>query len=198
MNIGLTGGIACGKSTVANLLVRRGARLIDADQIAREVVLPGSPALGHIVERFGQAVLQEDGSLHRKKLGEIIFADQAARRELEAILHPIIRQSMREQLASFQQADPEKLVVVDIPLLYESKLESMVDDVLVVYVPRDIQLERLMTRDGLTVEQAEGRLAAQIPIEEKRALADFVIDNSGTLEQTEREVEAFWKGMGLS
>jgi dephospho-CoA kinase len=198
MNIGLTGGIACGKSTVANLLVRRGALLIDADQIAREVVLPGSPALGQIVQRFGQAVLQEDGSLYRKKLGEIIFADQAARRELEAIVHPVIRQRMREQLSAFEQADPDKLVVVDIPLLYESKLESMVDDVLVVYVPRDIQLERLMTRDGLTIEQAEGRLAAQMPIEEKRALADFVIDNSGTLEQTEREVDAFWKGMGLS
>ncbi|WP_248924734.1 dephospho-CoA kinase [Paenibacillus hamazuiensis] len=197
MNIGLTGGIACGKSTVAAMLVRRGAVLVDADQIAREVVEPGSPVLARVADRFGQAVLLPDGQLHRKKLGEIVFNDPAAREDLQNLLHPAIRATMRERMERYEAEDPQRLVVVDVPLLFESKLEWMFSEIMLVYVPREIQLERLMARDGLTGEQAENRLKAQMPIEEKKALADIVIDNQGTREDTERQIESFWRERGL-
>lgn len=198
MNIGLTGGIACGKSTVAAMLAQRGAIVIDADRIAREVVLPGMPALAAIAERFGPEVLAPDGALDRKRLGAIVFGDEAARRDLEGLLHPPIRALMRERKERFEREAPDKLVVLDIPLLYESKLESMVSRVMVVYCPREVQLERLMQRDKLTPGQAEARLSAQLPIEDKRRLADIVIDNSGSIEQTERQVDAFWSSLPLT
>ncbi|MFS0837501.1 dephospho-CoA kinase [Paenibacillus sp. 1P03SA] len=197
MNIGLTGGIACGKSTVSAMLVRRGAILIDADRIAREVVEPGSPVLAQVAARFGQDILLPDGSLHRKKLGETVFGNEEARKALEELLHPSIRALMKERMAASEREFPDKLVVVDVPLLYESGLQSMFSFVMVVYVPREVQLRRLMERDGLTLEQAETRLAAQWPIERKKELADICIDNSGTLEQTERLVERFWLQRGL-
>jgi dephospho-CoA kinase len=197
MNIGLTGGIACGKSTVSAMLVRRGAILIDADQIAREVVEPGSPVLARVAERFGQDILLPDGRLHRKKLGERIFGDDAARKDLESLLHPPIRAIMKERMRENESHYPDKLVVVDVPLLYESGLEWMFEQVLVVYVPRELQLKRLMARDGLTTEQAERRLQAQMPIERKRDKADVVIDNSGTPAETERQVDLFWRQKGL-
>ncbi|MDF2722333.1 MAG: dephospho-CoA kinase [Paenibacillus sp.] len=192
MNIGLTGGIACGKSTVSAMLVARGAILIDADQIARVVVLPGSPALAEIAERFGEELLLADGSLNRKALGAIVFQDASARRDLEHILHPRIRATMRERMEQANRDTPDKLVVVDVPLLFESKLQAMFDETLLVYVPRQVQLMRLMARDKLTEEQAESRLKAQMPIEDKRELADTIIDNSGTLEQTEKQVGEFY------
>lgn len=198
MNIGLTGGIACGKSTVSAMLVSRGALLVDADQIARDVVQPGSPVLEQVAAHFGQAVLQVDGSLHRKKLGEIVFDNSEARKQLESILHPPIRKMIREQMEAYERQFPDKLVVVDIPLLFESDLSFMFEDVMVVYVPRHIQLERLMLRDGLTEIAANNRIDAQMSIEEKRKLADIVIDNSGAWEDTCAEVERFWLGKGLS
>lgn len=197
MNIGLTGGIACGKSTVAAMLVRRGALLVDADRIAREVVEPGTPVLAQVIERFGADLLQEDGSLNRKKLGERIFGDPEARRDLEQLLHPPIRATMRERMRAYQSEFPDRLVVVDIPLLYESGLQSMVEQVMVVYVPREVQLTRLIARDGLSPEQAEQRLQSQMPIEEKRRLADILIDNTGSLEETEKQIDAFWTERGL-
>ncbi|WJH34668.1 dephospho-CoA kinase [Paenibacillus aurantius] len=197
MNIGLTGGIACGKSTVSQMLVRRGAVLIDADRIAREVVLPGSAGLALVAERFGQAVLDGDGSLNRRKLGEIVFKDEAARKDLEGILHPLIRQEMWSRMSRYEQEDPSRLVVVDIPLLYESGLQEQVQEVMVVYIPRELQKERLMKRDGLGSEEADRRLNAQLSIEDKKALADYVIDNSGTQEDTERQVDRFWQEKGL-
>jgi dephospho-CoA kinase len=192
MNIGLTGGIACGKSTVAAMLVRRGAILIDADQIAREVVLPGSPALALVAERFGQGVLQEDGSLNRKALGEIVFRDAAARKDLEGLLHPRIRALMHERMEEAERQTPDKLVVVDVPLLFESKLAPMFEETLLVYIPKELQLMRLQARDGITLQQAESRLAAQMPIDDKRRLADRVIDNSGSIAETERQVDEYW------
>lgn len=198
MNIGLTGGIACGKSTVSAMLVSRGALLVDADIIARDVVEPGSPVLEQVAAHFGQAVLQADGSLHRKKLGEIIFGNTEARKQLESILHPPIRVQIREQMEAYERQFPEKLVVVDVPLLIESNLSFMFHEVMVVYVPRPIQLERLMQRDGLTESAANNRIEAQMSIEEKRKVADVVIDNSGTWEETNAEVERFWLEKGLS
>lgn len=198
MNIGLTGGIACGKSTVAAMLVRRGALLVDADRVAREVVEPGTPVLAQVIERFGADLLLPDGSLDRKKLGERVFGNPKALKDLEGLLHPAIRATMSERVRTYESLHPDKLVVVDIPLLYESGLQSHYDQVMLVYVPREIQLERLMKRDGLTKEQAEKRLQAQMSIEEKKKLADIVIDNSGTIENTERQIQAFWEERGFS
>lgn len=195
MIIGLTGGIATGKSTVASMLRERGAAIVDADQVAREVVEPGRPALREIVNRFGPAILNEDGTLNRKKLGEIVFADPARRKELEAITHPAIRARMREMTAALQAEDPDRLIVADIPLLFEAGLERQYECVLLVYVPREIQKERLMKRDGLTEEEAERRLAAQMDIEEKKRRADYVIDNSGTPEETARQVDLFLRSL---
>lgn len=193
MIIGLTGGIACGKSTVSRMLAARGAHIIDADKIAREVVLPGKPALQQIVETFGSQCLHEDGTLNRKYLGSIVFHDEAARKKLEAITHPAIRQEMMRQIAYWEEADPHGLTVADIPLLYESGWDKRYafSDIVVVYAPRSVQLERLRKRDGLSEEEAVARLNAQMPIEQKRKLADVVIDNSGSLEETERQVEQF-------
>jgi dephospho-CoA kinase len=196
LKIGLTGGIACGKSTVASMLVRRGANLIDADLLAREAVLPGTPALKQIAERFGASVIREDGTLDRKALGQIVFRDEAARKDLEAITHPPIRAMLRERMEAFEREMPDKPVVADIPLLFESKLQHLFDETLLVYIPAELQKRRLMERDGLTAEQAELRIAAQMPIEEKRKLADTVIDNSGSLEETERQVDRYWKQKG--
>ncbi len=199
MIIGLTGGIATGKSTVSSMLVRRGAHLVDADQIAREVVEPGSPVLSKVVERFGQAVLLGDGSLNRKQLGELIFNDSSARQDLEAILHPAIRQLIKDRMIAYDQQDPAGLTVVDIPLLYESKLDELLgfNEVLVVYIPRAVQLRRLMERDGLSENDAHRRLKAQMDIEEKKQRADVVIDNSGSLNQTEAQVSHYWIRKGL-
>ncbi|WP_274365720.1 dephospho-CoA kinase [Paenibacillus thermotolerans] len=199
MNVGLTGGIACGKSTVSRMFSERGAHIVDADVIAREVVLPGRPALAEIARRFGDRVLQEDGSLNRKRLGEIVFGDDAARADLEAILHPVIRHEMRRQIDSWNDSDPNSLVIVDIPLLYESGLDELFafEDIIVVYVPRSVQLERLMLRDGLSRDDAEKRLLSQMPIEDKKRLADVVIDNSGALGDTERQIEQYMKRKGF-
>jgi len=196
LNVGLTGGIACGKSTVSRMLEARGAAIVDADRIAREVVLPGQPALRDIRETFGEDVIAADGALDRKRLGAIVFADEAARKKLEGILHPRIRAEMARQMAEWNAKEPERLVVVDIPLLYESGLDKLFsfEEIVVVYVPRSVQLERLIARDGLPLEDAERRLDAQMPIERKRELADVVIDNSGTLAETERQVDAYAAG----
>jgi dephospho-CoA kinase len=196
MNIGLTGGIACGKSTVASMLVDLGALLIDADKLAREVVMPGRPALKQIAERFGQSVILPDGSLHRKALGEIVFNESSARKDLEAITHPRIREAMWEQMRQAEAAEPEKLVVVDVPLLYESGLQEYFQKVMVVYVPEAVQLKRLMQRDAISLEAAQLRLKAQMPIEQKKLLANIIIDNSGSLSETEQQIHLFWQRKG--
>jgi dephospho-CoA kinase len=193
MNIGLTGGIATGKSTIAKLLIEHGAILIDLDVIAREVAQPGQPSLQRIAERFGQAILQADGSLDRKKLGSIVFADPAERKALEAILHPAIRAVMKDRMAYHESQTPDKLVVVDVPLLYESGLESYFEQIMVVYVPKNIQLKRLMERDKLTPDEAQKRLAAQMDIDEKKDRADIIIDNSGNLDDTKLQIDQFWQ-----
>jgi len=196
MNIGLTGGIATGKSTVAGLLARKGAHLIDLDQVAREVTAPGQPALAQIAKQFGQAVIQQDGSLDRKKLGEIVFADPVKRKQLEAITHPAIREVMHARMDDYKRRFPDGLTVVEVPLLYESGLSSHFDRVVVVYIPREEQLQRLMQRDKLSLEQAEKRLAAQIDIEEKKRMADYTIDNRGSLKQTSEQVDRLWQALG--
>lgn len=188
---GLTGGIASGKSTVSTMLRELGAHVLDADVIAREVVAPGTPGLAAIVEHFGD-VLAPDGSLDRKALGERIFGSQAERAALEAITHPRIRQAFLEQTWALADRGVTELFY-DAALLIENRLHEGMDAVIVVWVPREVQLTRLMSRDALSPAQAEARLAAQLPLDEKRKLATEVIDNSGSHEQTRAQVQALWE-----
>lgn len=197
MNIGLTGGIATGKSSVSAYLASKGALLIDADVIAREVMMPGHPVLAAAVQRFGQAILNADGTLDRKKLGSIVFQHPEERKALEAITHPAIRKEMRGRAAAYEMQHPDKLIVSDIPLLYESGLEDGFEEIMVVYVPREVQLERLMSRDQMTQADAEARIAAQMDIERKKERANIVIDNSGSWAQTEKQLQAFLTRKGL-
>ncbi|KTD85688.1 dephospho-CoA kinase [Paenibacillus etheri] len=198
MIIGLTGGIASGKSTVSALLVSKGARLVDADVIAREVMLPGHEVLAAAVKQFGSEILSPDGTLNRGKLGDIVFQDPAALQALNNLTHPAIRREIKERMNSMEEEDPKKLIIVDIPLLFESGLENMFREILVVYVPREVQIARLMERNGLSLEQAEARLHAQMDIEAKRNKADYIIDNSGELAHTEQQVAVLWDRLGLS
>lgn len=188
MILGLTGGIATGKSTVTAMLRERGIPVIDADQIAREVVEPGKPAYEAIVRHFGRDILLEDGQLDRKKLGEVVFSDEAERQKLNAIVHPEVRRVMRQE-AEVVEANGAQIVFMDIPLLYESKLQYLVEKIVVVYAPSDMQLARMMERDELDEEQAKKRLRAQFPIDQKKLEADFLIDNSQSREETQRQVE---------
>nr|WP_220186132.1 dephospho-CoA kinase [Brevibacillus halotolerans] len=186
--MGLTGGIASGKSTVAAMLRERGVTVIDADLIAREVVEVGKPAYNGIVKYFGTSVLDETGALNRAVLGEMIFSDREKRMVLNEIVHPEVRKEMRLQ-ATLAQERGERLVFMDIPLLYESKLTYMVDRVVVVYVPESVQFIRLMERDEFDEEQAKKRLRAQMNIEEKCKLANYVIDNQGSRSDTQKQVD---------
>lgn len=186
MRVGLTGGIASGKSTVASMLVELGAVLIDGDALAREVVARGTPGLARVVEEFGADLLTPEGDLDRPALGRIVFADEAARRRLEAITHPLIFERYAELEAA---AGPDDLVVHDIPLLAESGRADTFDEVLVVDVPTELQVERMVRDRGWTREEAEARIAAQASREDRLAIATYVIDNTGTLEELRRRVE---------
>jgi dephospho-CoA kinase len=189
--LGLTGGIGSGKTVVGEMFARLGAEIIDADQLAREVVEPGQPALEEIVQRFGSDILQPDGRLDRARLGGIVFADASARAALNAITHPRIRQRMEDAIAS--RKDRAGVLVLVIPLLYESARTGLVEEVIVVWVDPQTQFRRLVERGGLTAEQARQRIEAQMPLDEKRALADDVIDNRGSLADTQRQVEAIYR-----
>ena len=188
--LGLTGGIGSGKSMVAQIFARLGAVVIDADQLAREVVEPGQPALQEIATAFGRDVLLSDGRLDRSKLAGIIFADPAERARLDAITHPRIRARMEEEIKA-RRSGPGVLIV-DIPLLYENDRTHSVERVIVVWVDPQTQLRRIRRRDGLSAEAARQRIAAQMPLDAKRARADHVIDNSGSREDTRRQVEAIY------
>jgi dephospho-CoA kinase len=189
--IGLTGGIASGKSTVARMLAARGAAVVDADLLAREVVEPGQPALAEIVAEFGPGVLADGGGLDRKALGAVVFADAQRRQRLEEITHPRVLGLMRRRVAE-AGATAAPLVVVDIPLLFERGRNDWLREVLVVYADPETQLRRIVERDGLSEAAARQRLAAQMPIERKRELATWVIDNQGPVDETERQVSAWW------
>jgi dephospho-CoA kinase len=182
--IGLTGGIASGKSTVADLFAELGADVIDTDVIAREVVAPGKPALAAIVARFGEEILGRDGALDRARLRAIVFADAEQRRSLEAILHPRIRALALERAAA--SAGP--YVVLVVPLLFETGFDAYVDRTVAVDCPESTQIERLMRRDQIGESEARAILAAQMVRADRRRAADDIIDNSGTFESTQRRV----------
>jgi len=195
---GLTGGIATGKSTVAAIFEKAGARLIDADRIAREVVRNGSSAHRDIVAHFGMDVLLGDGEIDRKRLAAIIFNNPAAQRALEHIVHPQVKREVDRRVALIRRQAPDALIILDIPLLFEAGMQRGVDAVIVVYAPERLQLERLMARDGLTEPEALARIRAQMPIESKRALATRVIDNSGSREQTRQQALEIYRQLAGS
>lgn len=186
--IGLTGSIATGKSTVASMFMDLGIPVIDADRIAREVVEPGEEAYKKVVEAFGEEILLEDRSLNRPKLGRIVFSDEEKRNQLNSIVHPAIRKRMLEKRDAYLK-NGEDCVVLDIPLLFESKLEHFVDKIIVVYVDEDVQLKRLLERNQLTKEEALQRIRSQMPVKDKIELADAVIDNNGTIEHSFKQLK---------
>lgn len=189
--IGLTGGIASGKSSVARILEKLGAPVIDADILAREVVKPGKPAYGAIVTEFGDGILCSDRSINRKKLGQVVFADAEKLRILEGITHPAIRLEAERKLAKLRGAGA-RVVFYMAPLLIEAGAVSRVDEIWVVFTDRQTQIKRVVERDGLTLEEALQRISAQMPMEEKARLGSLVIDNRGTPEETEKLVQEIW------
>lgn len=192
--LGLTGGIASGKSTVSRMFSSLGAPIIDADHLAREVVRPGTPGYKQVIMAFGPEVVGEGGELNRRHLAAIVFSDAAERRRLEEIIHPLVYQAMQDELAKLRaQGDPAPAVVLDVPLLFESPAGlSLVDKTVVVWVPPDIQLKRLMSRDKLDRDEAKRRIAAQLSLDEKRRRADYCIDNSLTTAHTFEQVQKIW------
>jgi dephospho-CoA kinase len=183
--VGLTGSIATGKSTVAGILKGMDCTLIDADEIARDVVRPSSMGLKALCCQFGRDILTGSGELNRSYLGKIVFHDPVARAKLNHILHPLITERMQEEI---QRHHHKEIVFVDVPLLFETGLDAMMDYIVVVYADEATQRDRLMGRDHLTGEEAGQRIAAQMPVAEKVKKADFVIDNTGLPEQTEQQV----------
>lgn len=187
--VGLTGGIASGKSTVSEILARQGAAIINADVLAREVVEPGRQAWTEIVNTFGTAVLQPDRALDRQKLRAIIFDDPDARKKLESIIHPQVR-ALAEQRIREHAAAGYAVIVYEVPLLFEGNLQEWLRPVILVACDVDTQRKRLQSRDNLSAVQAQKHIEAQMSLEEKRRLADYVIENNGSLEDLERQVQA--------
>lgn len=188
--IGLTGGIATGKSTVSNLFNTKGIPVIDADQIAKQIVEPGKEAYHQIINTFGPSVIQEDGQLNRRKLANIVFSNEKKRQLLNNIVHPQVKNVMlnkRDRLIK----ENHPLVVLDIPLLFESQLEDLVDQIVVVYSHPETQLARLMKRNKLTKEEAADRIQSQLPITQKAEKADVVLDNNGSIDELEQQFTAF-------
>jgi dephospho-CoA kinase len=187
--VGLTGGIASGKSTVSRMFQDAGVPVICADELARDAVLPGSPALEEISRIFGAGVIDEEGRLDRVRMAELVFKDHSQREVLELIIHPRVAEQKDRRLQELRR-DGHRLAIVDVPLLYEKAWERQFDMVIVVYVPRTTQEQRLVLRDGMSLDEARSRLDAQMPIHDKKKLADRVIDNSDSLERTGEQVHA--------
>ena len=190
--LGLTGGIATGKSTVSRYFSDKGYAVVDADVVARRVVEPGTEGLANIVAHFGTEIIQKDGTLNREKLGAMIFADAKKRETLNSLLSDLIRRAIMADTATLVNAN-QPLIVLDIPLLYEAGYETHCDAVMVVYTTEEVQRKRLMGRNNLSEEEALNRIASQEPIEAKKNRADIVIDNNGTLNDTYEQVETWLK-----
>jgi dephospho-CoA kinase len=188
LKVALTGGIATGKSYVLEQFRRRGVPCLDADALAHGVMAPGTEATAAIASRFGQEMLAPDGSVDRARLGPVVFADAASRRDLEAIVHPAVYRAITAGLRAFELTDAGRLAIVDVPLLYETGADSKFDKVIVTECPPDVQIARLTAR-GLTESAARQRLAAQLPTRDKAARADFVIRTEGTFAETDSRVE---------
>ncbi|HOM71526.1 MAG TPA: dephospho-CoA kinase [Armatimonadota bacterium] len=196
--LGITGGIATGKSTVAEMFRELGAEVLSADEIARDVLAPGTPAANEAVRRFGNGILAPDGSINRRALGEIVFKDPQARVALNDITHPRIIEILEDRVNRFcEKAKEDDVLVVEIPLLVECNLSRLVDKVIVVAAEQDTQIHRLTTR-GLSAEEARNRISAQMPIRQKIPLADWVIWTENSLEETLQQVMRVWEQVGKS
>ena len=193
LTVGLTGSIAVGKSFVLDVLRELGARTIDADQIARECVEPGTPGIAAVVKEFGDAVLDVNGSVDRPKLGAIVFADKAKREKLNSILHPFIIATQDAIIQEWRNETPNAVAVIDAALMIESGGYQRFDKLIVVHCQPEIQVHRLMKRNHLSREEAELRIKSQMPQEEKIKFADYLIDTSGEFAETRRQVEALWE-----
>lgn len=192
LNIGLTGGIGSGKSTVAQFFKDKGAYLIDFDILAHKVEEPKGPAWKQIVEEYGQEILNEDNTINREKLGNIVFQDKKKREKLNSIVHPAVFEEWIRRMEEIKKEKEDAIVISDIPLLIEVGLHKYVDLTILVYIPPEAQIERIMTRNGFTREEAEYRLNSQMCIDEKLPHADIVINNEGPLEETRKIVEKYW------
>ncbi|MHB9096998.1 MAG: dephospho-CoA kinase [Syntrophales bacterium] len=193
LNVGLTGGIACGKSTVARMLAQRGALLIDFDEIAHAVEEPDGTAWREIVSHFGREILRADRTIDRRKLGAIVFADREKLSLLNGLVHPAVFAEWQRRMEEIRKTLPDAIVLSDIPLLIEAGVQQRVDLVILVYLPPEEQILRLMTRDGYSREEAVQRLASQMPIDDKLPAADIIIRNDGSLEQTRMQIDDLWE-----
>ena len=191
--VGLTGGIASGKSTVSDMLEELGAPLIDFDLIARQVVEPGTHGLEVIVNYFGKQILAEDGTLDRKKLSKIVFQDFKKRKKLESFTHPPIYEEFFKQIDEIAKKNPDAVIQVSIPLLIEQSMQYAFDNLIVVYVSQKTQVERLAQRDGIGIKEAANILKSQLPIDEKIGFANFIINNENTIEETKKQVNRVWR-----
>lgn len=191
--IGLTGGIASGKSTVASFLKELGAYVIDADQVAREIVRPEGSAYQDIVREFGEGILNTNGEINRGKLGEIIFRNPSAREKLNEITHPRVYQEINKKIEERKKEDPTGIIVLEIPLLIETGMTETVDEVWLAALPEELQIKRLIERNGYTKEEAEDRIKSQMPLNEKRKFAHRIIDTAGALQDTRSQVNFYWQ-----
>jgi len=191
--VGLTGGVASGKTAISQVLKGEGAYIIDADQIARELVQPQKPAWSELIGAFGREILQEDGSIHRKKLADKVFADPKKRKLLNQILHPRIKEEMDRRTKEIGQKDPQAIVVIDAPLIIELGNQRDMDKLIVVASTQTQQMNRLKERDGISPEAALRILSSQMPVEEKVKLADYVIRNEGSIEEAKKRAKEVFK-----
>ncbi len=191
--VAVTGSIACGKSTVSRMLEDLGALLIDFDRIAREVVMPGTPGYDRIVADFGATVVQSDGALDRKALSDIVFADETKRRHLEQITHPLIFETFARKLTRMMADHPDTIIQVAVPLLIELNMQHLFDKVIVVYLPEEIQIDRLAARENISAEAAKAIIGSQLSPDEKKQYADYVIDNRHDRAHTQDQVNRVWQ-----
>jgi dephospho-CoA kinase len=190
--IGLTGGIASGKSTIARRLAEHGAIIIDADIVSREVVAPGSPALASIALEFGEDMIDSEGALNRAKLGAVVFSDAEKLEKLNAIMHPAVKTRSAEVLAKARADNPDSVVVYDVPLLVEADIARNYDEIIVASAPEETRIKRMIQLRGLTDEEAKARIGAQASEAKRLAIADVVIDTGGNLQHTLEQVDALW------
>lgn len=197
LKVGLTGSIAVGKSTVCDIFRELGCHILDADQTARDVVEPGTEGLEKVIEHFSKDVLKADGSLDRAELGSIVFADEDKRKLLNSIVHPLVFEAQNAWIESLEKSDPKGIAIVDAALMIESGGYKRFNKLIVVWCNADIQLARLMKRDGFSIEEATRRIDSQMPQDEKRKFADYLIDTSGSLDETQRQALDTFKQLKL-
>jgi len=195
--VGLTGGIVSGKSTVALMFKDLGAKIVDADKLGHSVILPHKPAWEKIVKIFGKDVLQNDLTIDREKLGKIVFANQPFLKKLNEITHPEITKIIKKEIDSVKNKtyNQKKILIIDAALIYEAKIDRLMDKIIVVYIDEDEQIKRLIKRNNLSKDEALQRIKSQMPMKEKVKMADYVIDNSNSLDKTKKQVEKIWKNL---